>query len=244
MRFIARVLALCGLLTVVAMAQQFPLWERLLSHYGGKTDDTPVPSMKMGNHMQMSVKGASAPGDEQRAEEIVAHAREVLVRYADVDAALRDGYKPFHPTGRMGEEVHYTNYRFARKEQQRIDYRQPGSILYKRTAQGMKAVGVMYTAPRDSTPEHLNSIAPLSVATWHRHVDFCGGPRTLPLSEQFGPGAQFGPQGSIHTEDACQAAHGLWIPVVFGWMTHVYPADKPPWAGMDMEMESNTDTLH
>jgi hypothetical protein len=244
MRFIARVLTLCGLLTVVAMAQQFPLWERLLSHYGGKTDDTPVPSMKMGNHMQMSVKAKSAPGDERRAEEIVSYAREVLVRYADVDVALRDGYKPFHPTGRIGEEVHYTNYRFARREQQRIDYRQPGSLLYKRTAQGMKAVGVMYTAPRDSTPEHLDSIAPLSIATWHRHVDFCGGPRTLPLSEQFGPGAQFGPQGSIHTEDACQAAHGLWIPVVFGWMTHVYPGDTPAWAGMDMEMESNTDALH
>jgi hypothetical protein len=243
MRSIARVLTLCVLFAAVAMAQQFPLWERLLSHYGGKTDETPVPSMKMGNHMQMSVKGESAPGDEQRAAAIVADARAVLGRYADVDVALRDGYKPFHPTGRVGEEVHYTNYRFARREQQRLDYRQPGSILYKRAAQGMKAVGVMYTAPRDSTPEHLNAIAPLSVATWHRHVDFCGGPRTLPLSEQFGPGAQFGPQGSIHTEDACRAAHGLWIPVVFGWMTHVYPADKQPWAGMDMEMESNTDTL-
>jgi hypothetical protein len=190
--------------------------------------------------MQMSLKGKPTPGDEQRAEEIVTLARGVLVRYADVNVALRDGYKPFHPTGRLGEEVHYTSYRFARKERQHIDYRQPGSILYKRTADGMKAVGVMYTAPRDSTPEHLNEIAPLSVATWHRHVDFCGGPRTLPVSEQFGPGAQFGPQGSIHTEDACQAARGLWIPVVFGWMTHVYPADEQPWAGMDMEMESNT----
>jgi hypothetical protein len=243
MRFIARVLALCGLLAAVAMAQQFPLWETLLSHYGGKTDETPVPSMKMGNHMQMSVKGAAAPGDEQRAAAIVADARAVLARYADVEVALRDGYKPFHPSGRLGEEVHYTNYRFARREREHIDYRQPGSILYKRTAQGMKAIGVMYTAPRDSTPEHLNAIAPLSIATWHRHVDFCGGPRTLPRSEQFGPGAQFGPQGTIHTEDACQAAHGLWIPVVFGWMTHVYPADEQAWAGMDMEMESNTDSL-
>jgi hypothetical protein len=33
------------------MAQQFPMWERLLQYYGGKTDDTPVPSMKMGDHM-------------------------------------------------------------------------------------------------------------------------------------------------------------------------------------------------
>jgi hypothetical protein len=98
----------------------------------------------------------------------------------------------------------------------------------------------MYTAPRDATAERLNQIAPLSIATWHRHVDFCGGPRTLPRNEQFGAGARFGPQGSIHTEDDCRAAHGLWIPVVFGWMTHVYPDDENAWGGMDMQMESNT----
>jgi hypothetical protein len=242
MKFITRVLTLCGFLSV-AMGQQFPLWEQLLHHYGGKTDETPVPSMKMGNHMQMSLPGTPQPGDEQRAREIVAIAREVLVRYADVNVALHDGYKPFHPTGRIGEEVHYTNYRFARREQQRVDYRQPGSILYRRTPEGMRAVGVMYTAPRDATPKDLNAVAPLSIATWHRHVDFCAGPRTLPLSKQFGPGAQFGPQGSIQTEDACTAAHGLWIPVVFGWMTHVYPDEEHAWAGMDMQMESNTDAM-
>ncbi len=241
MRFLALVLTLCGCLTV-AMAQQFPLWEQLLHHYGGKTDETPVPSMKMGNHMQMSLQGQPQPGDAQRAQVILAAARKVLIRYADVNVALREGYKPFHPSGKMGEEVHYTNYRLARKEQEHVDYNQPGSILYRRTPEGMKAVGVMYTAPRDATPEYLNEVAPLSVATWHRHVDFCAGPRTLPLSEQFGPNAQFGPQGSIQTEDACASAHGLWIPVVFGWMTHVYPDDKQPWAGMDMEMESNMDT--
>src|SRR5579862_7619365 len=198
-RFIARVLTLCGLLAAVAMAQQFPLWETLLSHYGGKTDETPVPSMKMGNHMQMSVKGAPAPGDEQRAAAIVADARAVLARYADVAVALRDGYRPFHPSGRLGEEVHYSNYRYGRKERQHVYYAQPGSILYKRTPDGMQAVGVMYTAPRDSTAEQLNAVAPLSFATWHRHVDFCGGPRNLPPSEQFGAQARFGPQGSIHT---------------------------------------------
>jgi hypothetical protein len=242
MRSMMCVLTLCGFVSV-AMAEEFPLWEQLLSHYGGKSDETPVPAMKMGNHMQMSLHAKPQPGDAQRAEEIVTAAREALARYADVNVALREGYKPFHPTGRLGEEVHYTNYRIARSEQQHVDYRQPGSILYRRTAAGMKAVGVMYTAARDSTPEQLNAIAPLSIATWHRHVDFCGGPRTLPVSEQFGPGAQFGPQGTIQTEDACRAAHGLWIPVVFGWMTHVYPDGKPVWAGMDMDMESNTEAL-
>ena len=35
------------------------------SLYGGKTDDTPVPAMKMGNHMQMSFKGKPQPGDKE-----------------------------------------------------------------------------------------------------------------------------------------------------------------------------------
>jgi hypothetical protein len=241
-----KIILLLGLLCslTVMLAQQFPLWERLLRYYGGKTDETPVPSMKMGNHMQMSHQGKPQAGDKQCAQRIVAAARSVVAHYSDVNTALREGYRPFHPTGQLGEEVHYTNYRYHRLEQHHVNYDHPGSILYKRTPEGMQAVGVMYTAPQDSTPELLNAVAPLSIATWHRHVDFCGGPRSLPLEEKWGPHAQFGSQGSIHTEEACQVAHGLWIPVVFGWMTHVYPNAKSPhdvWAGMDMHMDANSD---
>ena len=132
------------------LGQQFPLWERLLQYYGGKTDQTPVPSMKMGNHMQMSLKAKLQPGDEQRAQQIVARARKVVAQYADVNAALRDGFKPFHPTGKMGEEVHYTNYRYNRQEQRRVNYDHPGSILYKRTSTGMQAAALC--TPRRRIP--------------------------------------------------------------------------------------------
>jgi hypothetical protein len=223
---------------LLARAQQFPLWERLVQASSSKTDQTSVPSMKMGNHMQMSLKRETQSGDEQRAQEIQAAARQVVARYADVNTALHDGYKPFFPTGRIGEEIHYTNYRISRRS---VDYDHPGSILYKRTAEGMQAVGVMYTAPQNATADELNALVPLSVATWHRHVDFCGAPRSLPKSAQLGQHAQFGFRGSIHTQEACDAAHGLWLPVVFGWMTHVYPNAKQPsdvWKGMHMEMDS------
>jgi hypothetical protein len=237
------VLGLLSSLTFI-MGQQFPLWEQLLRSSGGKTDETPVHSMKMGSHMQMSYKGKPQPGDDQRAREIVAAAHRVIAHYSDVNTALQDGYKPFFPTAKVGEEVHYTNHRYNRLEQSHPDYDHPGSILYQRTADGMKAVGVMYTAPQDSTPEQLNAVAPLSVATWHRHVDFCGAPRSARLGEKWGPNAQFGPQGSIHTEEDCNQAHGLWIPVVLGWMTHVYPDAKSPnnvWAGMDMHADAAGD---
>jgi hypothetical protein len=243
---LAAVLGLILLGSILAVrAQQFPLWEQLLQHYGGKSDQTPVPTMIMGNHMQMSLKAASQPGDEQRAQDILAAARQVLARYADVNKAQDDGYKRFGRADRVGDEVHYTNYRYGRQAEWHVNYDHPTSILYKRTPQGMQAVGVMYTAPQDATPQDLNAIAPLSIATWHRHVDFCGGPKSLPFDEQFGPHAQFGMQGSIHTEEACNAAHGLWIPVVFGWMTHVYPSAKNPgdiWGGMEMRMDANTDS--
>ncbi|HTV76970.1 MAG TPA: hypothetical protein VMF03_01840 [Steroidobacteraceae bacterium] len=223
-----------------ACAQDFPLWERILSHYSAKTDQTPVPSMKMGRHMQMSLPGQAAPGDAARAAQILSAAAAVVSRYRDVRTAERDGYKPFFPTGRMGEEIHYTNYRYRRSEQRRVDYLRPGSILYKRTPQGLEAVGVMYSAPVDAPPQQLDAIAPLSVATWHRHVDFCGWPKDLPAAERFGPGARFGPQGSIHSEKACHEARGLWIPVVLGWMTHVYPNGTPKWGGMEMDVESGS----
>lgn len=235
-----RIALLFGILTVcsaIASARSFPLWERILKHYSGQSDATPVPSMKMG-HMQMSLKGEPVPGDAERAAEILAAATGVLSHYSDVKTPTHDGYKPFFPSGKVGEEIHYTNYRYRRKEQQHIDYNRPSSILYRRTADGFKAVGVMYTAPTDSTAEQLNAIAPLSVATWHRHVDFCGGSKSLPKSEQFGPNARFGPQGSIHTEEDCAAAQGLWIPVVLEWMTHVYPNEPQQWRGMHMDVEA------
>lgn len=218
-------------------AQDFPLWERILKHYSAPTDDTPVPSMKMG-HMQMTLKGEIEPKDETQAAQILSAAEAVLNKYRDVKAATRDGYKPFFPSGRIGEEIHYTNYHYRRLEEKRVDYGRPSSILYKRTEEGLKAVGVMYTAPPQATPEQLDAIAPLSVATWHRHVDFCGGPKSAPPADQYGPKARFGPQGSIHTEEECRAAHGLFIPLVLNWMTHVYPNEPVKWGGMDMEVEA------
>jgi hypothetical protein len=162
--FVVVISAACA---TVAAAQDFPLWEQILKHYSGKTDETPAPSMKMG-HMQMSLKRNSSLDDEARAAQILAAANPVLIQDRDVNTALRDGYKPFFPTGRIGEEIHYTNYHRRRLEQ---------------------------------------------------------------------PNARFGPQGSIHTEDECNAAHGLWIPVVLEWMTHVYPTEQQQWGGMHTDVE-------
>jgi hypothetical protein len=217
-------------------AQGVPLWQRLLRWAGGESSATPVETRTSG-HMQMSVRTPPGPGDGERAEAVLAAAGRVLERYRDVAAAERDGYRAFAPRGVLGEEVHYTNHWKAGREAKTFDLERPGSILYKRTTSGLVAIGVMYTAKADATPAELDARLPLSIAVWHRHVHFCGWPEGTPRKEWDGPRARFGAGGSIDTEAACAAAGGYWIPLVLGWMTHVYPfesSDERIWIGEHM----------
>lgn len=231
--------ALAALLVTTAAHAGVPLWQRVLRWVSGDTSETPVQTHMMGKHMQMSVRQPPQPGDAARAEEIRAGARDVLQTYRDVADAEAEGYVAFAPTGKMGEEVHYTHHWRAGNEKHAIDLQRPGSILYKRTPKGMQAVGVMYTAPGKSTPEELDQRVPLSIGVWHCHVHFCGWPSGTPRKDWDGPNARFGFAGSIGDEATCQAAGGYWIPLALGWMTHIYPNESEPdkiWIGDQMMM--------
>ena len=162
--------------------------------------------------MQMSVRRDGRPDDSARADAMVAAARRVLERYADVTKAEAEGYRAFATQGVLGEEVHYTNMWVARRERKTLDLERPGSILYLRTAAGMKAVGVMYTADVRATTEELKSRAPLAVAEWHRHIQICGWPTGTARADFDGPNARFGFAGSIHTESACDSARRVLDP--------------------------------
>ncbi|HEY7993691.1 MAG TPA: hypothetical protein VID24_05750, partial [Candidatus Eremiobacteraceae bacterium] len=102
----------------------------------------------------------------------------------------------------------------------------PTSLLYERTSDGYKLIGAMYTAPRAATLADLDARVPLSVAHWHEHVNFCKGPPGSTRDDYLGPHARFGLEGSIATADACSAAGGTFIPVIFNWMVHVYPYER------------------
>lgn len=188
----------------------------------------------MGDHMQMARDMPARPGDAGKAEEIVKAARGGLARYPDSASAERDGYKPFHETGKLGEEVHFTNMRTAMAEARHIDYEYPGSILFTRTNQGLRSVGVMYTAPGKSNAAELDDRAPLSKASWHRHVDFC----FSSSGSQTDKAAGLGFTGIIHDEAACTKAGGYWLPLLFGWMTHICPGRADPWNGEKMHAGS------
>ena len=202
------------------------MWMKFLRWMSGETSATPVRTTMMGPHLQISVRTEPKADDDALAAKVLAGARAAMTRYADVKVAERDGYRPYGATGRIGEEVHYTHFWRAGSEKDRVDFERPGSLLYRRSAAGLQVVGVMYTAKPDASPEELDRRVPLSTGIWHRHVHFCGWPNDAPRSDYEGPAPRFGYFGSIADEATCKAARGYWIPVAFGWMTHVYPEGK------------------
>lgn len=79
----------------------------------------------------------------------------------------------------------------------------------------------MYTAPKRYTEDEINQCLPLSVARWHEHVNFRLAPFGTPQSEV--DHSKFGFNGSIATKEACDAAGGHVIPLVFNWMVQSIP---------------------
>jgi hypothetical protein len=190
-----------------------------------------MANMNMNLHMFMTTLRPRNTKDDQRAKEIVDTLRQSILKYKDYKLALADGYKIFLPNAPQ-EQYHFTLYRNAFVATFAFDPARPTSLLYKKTKDGYELIGAMYTAPRNSTLDDLNDRVPLSVAEWHKHVNFCMPPKGTP-SQQV-DWKKFG-LGSIATKSACDQAGGRWIPQIFNWMVHVYPFETDPnkiWAHM------------
>jgi hypothetical protein len=181
--------------------------------------------MDMGAHMFMTALRPENPADDQRAAAIVVTVREAINKYKDYKVALADGFRIFLPN--VPQPIyHFTNSRYTFEARFAFDPSHPGSLLYKKTAGGYELVGAMFTAGKNATEDELNARVPLSVARWHRHINFC-----LPRISDLLQGSNPKPQGfwrSISTEDACAQAGGRWYPQIFGWMVHVYPYESDP----------------
>jgi hypothetical protein len=170
-------------------------------------------------HMYMTAMRTQAPGDLQRANEIVTQLRASIEKYKDYHVALDEGFKIFHPEIAQ-PEYHFTNYKNGFLEAFSFDAARPTSLLYKKTATGYELVGAMYTMPKRATEEQLNARVPLSIAMWHLHTNLCVARQSegVPVDR-----TKFGLRGSIATQEACDEAGGRFHPVIFGWMVHVYP---------------------
>jgi hypothetical protein len=186
----------------------------------------------MAGHMYMTVLRPAKPGDQQKADAIVAAAKTAMVPYQDYHKALADGYQIFLPNVPQ-PQYHFTKYEYGLEARLQFDPARPTSLLYKKTPDGgYTLVGVMYTDRVDATEDELNDRIPLSIAHWHQHVNFCKAPAGEKAA-YFGPDAKFGLLGSITTKEACEAAGGVFHPHIFGWMVHVYPNEadaKKIWA--------------
>jgi hypothetical protein len=180
--------------------------------------------MDMGPHMKMTALRPPKPGDAERAQQIVEAARKASEKYLDYHTALADGFKIFHPEVPQ-KMYHFTNYGFGMEAAFHFNPEHPTSLLYEKHGDDYKLIGVMYTAPKRLTEDQLDERVPLSVAQWHEHVNFCRPPADKRM-EMLSPHPQFGLRGSINTQEACDAAGGTFLPVVFNWMVHVYPFEK------------------
>ena len=185
--------------------------------------------MDMGPHMKMTDLRSPKPGDAARAQQVVEAARQVAQKYQDYHVALADGFKIFLPNVPQSM-YHFTNYAYGFEARSSFNPEHPTSLLYEKHGDDYKLIGVMYTAPKRFTEDDLDARIPLSIAQWHEHVNFCRPPAGISREEKWqgllGPNAQFGLKGSIHTQEACDAAGGTFLPVVFNWMVHVYPFEK------------------
>lgn len=183
----------------------------------------PSVSANAARHMEMSPTRPRTPGDSARAATVARELRTALLKYRDTTAAVVDGYRMFMPQVKEQRVYHFTNNWRAVQEGFRFDPARPTSILYKRGADGkLELVGAMYTAPRRFTPDKLDERVPLSIARWHKHVNWCvpkrgEGKRWL---EQDHGAPVFGPQSAIATKEACDRVGGTFHPVLFGWMLH------------------------
>jgi hypothetical protein len=186
------------------------------------------PSMAaMACHMYVTPSRPSQPGDAEKAKEVVAAVKAAIEKYKDYKKAIADGYIQGNPEVKQ-PQYHFNNEAYAQEADQHFDPTKPTSLLYIQTpTQRFKLEGVMYTARPNATENDLNERIPLSVAHWHKHINFCGAPADK-VKEYFGDHPKFGMFGSIHTRAACDAEHGTFLPTVFTWMIHVFPYEDDP----------------
>jgi hypothetical protein len=176
----------------------------------------------MARHMAYSASRPLSPADSIRADYVINELRQAVVRYQDVRVAEADGYKMFAPQLKNQPQYHFTKNWNAVRNSFGFDPARPTSLLYKRNAKGeMVLTGAMYTASKRTSEEELDKRVPLSVARWHRHVNWCVPKRSQKERwyETRDGRPVYGPLG-VATEAECKAAGGKFIEQAFGWMVH------------------------
>lgn len=202
----------------------------LAQHNHGPTM-SPVDMSAMAAHMETTSRRPANSADSARAARLVTDLRSAIGKYRDVRIAVDDGYRQFAPEIKNQRVYHFTNYKRAIANAFRFNPEKPTSLLYKKDKNGsFVLIGAMYTAPKRATADKLDSRVPLSVAQWHKHINWCFPPKGQQSrwTELRGGRPVFGPLG-VSTKVECEAAGGRFEKEVFGWMVHanVFASDDP-----------------
>jgi len=175
-------------------------------------------------HMELTPTRPATREDSIKAAGLLNELRESIAKYRDTAVAVADGYKMFMPNVKMQRIYHFTSGRRALAEAFRFNPAKPTSLLYRRGADGrLQLYGAMYTAPKRVRIEKLDERIPLSIARWHKHVNWCvpkRAERERWLEKRDGHPV-FGPQSPIATREACDAVGGRFFRSPLGWMVHV-----------------------
>lgn len=176
----------------------------------------------MAAHMEVTPVRSENKADAARAALIASELRAAISKYRDVKLAMADGFRQFAPQLKNQRMYHFTNYGLAFRNEFGFDASRPTSLLYRKDSAGKFVLtGAMYTAPKRATAADLDKRVPLSVAQWHKHVNWCLPPRREQSrwTETKNGKPVFGPLG-VATRRECDAAGGRFQDELFGWMVH------------------------
>lgn len=182
----------------------------------------PAPDTEL--HLAFAPARPATADDSARADLLLLQIREALHKYDDVRVAAADGFEELPASEGKHTIHHLSNWGWARTEARQFNPARPTSLLYREGTDGtLTLIGAMYTAPAGATPDQLDARIPISLARWHRHVNWC--------APKSGSGAQwlakrggaptYGPRSAIASRSACDSAGGQFYPTIFGWMVHV-----------------------
>lgn len=202
-----------------------------------------VDMSAMAAHMEVTPVRKATTADSLRANAIADELRIAIAKYRDVKIAEADGFRMFAPQVKKQLVYHFTKNLWALENQFTFNPARPTSLLYRRDAEGnFVLIGAMYTAPKRYTLNDLDKRIPISIAQWHKHVNWCLPPRRADdrWTEMKNGRPVFGPLG-VSTREECDAAGGRFVKEVFGWMVHanVFASNDPKMVWGDTHMRGD-----
>lgn len=181
------------------------------------------PDSVTSRHLELSPTRTPTHADSVRAMDVVMELKRAIAKYQDTTVAVADGFKMFGPKLKNQPVYHFTKMGNAFLEAFRFEPEKPTSLLYKRGDDGkLRLIGAMYTMPKRASLKQLDGRVPLSIARWHKHVNWCVPDRREQSrwTEAHEGFPVFGPASPIATKELCDAVNGKFHETVLGWMIH------------------------